>query len=436
MEFSNTDAEHSLLGEILIDAERVLPTVMDIISVRDFTDTRYARIYESFLLLLEGKIAIDAVTLTENLRARGFLEHVGGVAALITLTSGAAGSTNAGEHANILAELSLRRRLDKTADAIKDNLKTETDIDAVLHRTEVAVLDVNKARVQDASASLGEILGETVTRLEQLENGTLSRGIPTGYREVDRILTGLQKSDLIILAARPAMGKTAYALNLARNVAITQQIPTLFFSLEMSKDQLVDRLLSMETGISTERLRSGRIAPEESFHLMETVGRLSTLPLYVEDNPNATIQTLRARARQEDRRHHLGLIIVDYLQLMSGLNRKGRQDNREQEIAEISRGLKILARELQVPVLALSQLSRQVESRTPQIPQLSDLRESGSIEQNADIVAFLYRDDYYKQDSARPNLTDLLIRKHRNGRIGSVELYFDRPTQRFYGLSS
>lgn len=436
MDFSNTEAEYSLLGEILIDPGRVLPKVMDIITVRDFTDKRWARVYESFLLLQESQTAIDVVTVAENLRVRGWLEFVGDVAAIAGLTDNAVSVTNASEHAEILAQMSLRRKLDATADAIKENLKKEPNIDAALHRAEVSIFDVNKARAQENTASLGEILDETVTRMEAIQNGTLTRGVSTGYREVDRILTGLQKSDLIILAARPAMGKTAYSLNLARNVAILQNVPTLFFSLEMSKDQLVDRLLAMETGISTERLRTGLLSPEESAQLMEVMGRLSTAPLYIEDTPNATIQTLRTRARREDHLHHLGLIVVDYLQLMSGLNRKGRQDNREQEIAEISRGLKIIARELNVPVVALSQLSRLVEARTPQIPQLSDLRESGSIEQNADIVAFLYRDDYYNLDTPRKNMTDLLIRKHRNGRIGSVEMYFDRTTQRFHGVST
>lgn len=437
MKFQNQDAEHTLLGEILLDSERILPKITDIVGVRDFTDNRYARIYEAFLQLFEQHTAIDVLTLSENLRQRGFLDMVGGGAALTALTNDIVGPQNAVEHAQIIAEMALRRRLDSTADAIKESLKKDDNIDAVLHRAEVSVFNVNKDRIQENSMSLGDILNETLNRMDMVQSGQLKRGIPTGYREMDNILTGFQDSDLIIIAARPAMGKTAYALNIARNVAIKQNVPTLVFSLEMDKAQLVDRLLSMETSIPTDRLRSGIMEQQEVDRVTDVMGRISTAPLYIDDTPSVTIQSLRSRARRENHLHHLGLIIVDYLQLMSGGQKKGRSDqNREQEIAEISRGLKIIARELNVPVVALSQLSRQVEARTPQIPQLSDLRESGSIEQNADIVAFLYRDDYYNLDSPRKNMTDLLIRKHRNGRIGSVEMYFDRGSQLFRGIST
>lgn len=436
MDLRNADAERSLLGAILIDAERVLLKITDILDPADFSQIRHQHIYEAFIALYGERKSIDIVTLSERLKIKGFLEDIGGNEYIVDLASELVTTANVVEYAQIVSDLAARRKLIATIAAITEETSIEESVDALIQKAETAIFAVGKMRVKDSTSSLAEILSETMTRMDALQGGTLKRGMSTGYREVDHILTGLQNSDLIIIAARPAMGKTAYALNLARNIAINQRISTLVFSLEMSKDQLVDRLLSMETGISTERLRSGQLNEGEMSSIMDTMGKLGDSPLYIDDTPNVTIQTLRTRARREAHKHHLGLIIVDYLQLMSGLNKKGRSDNREQEISEISRGLKIIARELNVPVVALSQLSRQVEARSPQIPQLSDLRESGSIEQNADIVAFLYRDDYYNLDSPRQNMTDLLIRKHRNGRIGSVEMYFDRTTQTFRGVNT
>jgi replicative DNA helicase len=435
MQFTNAEAEHNIIGAILIDPDRALPKVTDIVTPQDFSDAKYARMYQGFLALYGDHKKIDVLTLAEWLKRKNLLDAVGGPAALTEITNDILSNSHVVEHARIVADLAARRKLLATTEAINQAAETEDNVDSLLQKAEAAIFAVAHKRSDDDSISLADVLGQTLDRIEATQTGDIPRGVSTGYREVDHILTGLQKSDLIILAARPAMGKTAYALNLARSVGVVQNVPTLIFSLEMSRDQLVDRLLAMETGLPTERLRYGKLEQAELELVTDTMAMLSEAPIYIDDAPNMTIQKLRNRARREHHRHPLGLIIVDYLQLMSGLGRKS-DANREQEIAEISRGLKIIARELHVPVVALSQLSRLVESRNPQIPQLSDLRESGSIEQNADIVAFLYRDDYYNMDSSRKNMTDLLIRKHRNGRIGSVELYFDRRTQRFRGVTT
>lgn len=253
---------------------------------------------------------------------------------------------------------------------------------------------------------------------------------------MDNILAGLQRSDLFILAARPSMGKTAMMLNLAHNVAVNSKLPVLVFSLEMSKDQLVDRLLSMESGVDAWALRTGNLSDTDFEKIGEAMGTLSEAPMYIDDTPGITVSDLRTKARREAHLRPPGLIVVDYLQLMSGGNRYGNEGNRVQEISEISRGLKGVARELNVPLIALSQLSRSVESRSPQIPQLADLRESGSIEQDADVVAFIYREDYYNPDTDRKNITDILIKKHRNGPLGNIELYFDKDKQRFRSLDT
>lgn len=434
VEQKDTEVEQSLLAAILIDPERVLARVAGSLTSAEFSHPVNRSLFAGILQLYEKRTPVDVVTLAAQLEDNGCLAQVGGPAYLANLTNAAVSVAHAEQYARIIQEKAIKRRLKATSKAILEAVETDGDIDSLLQKAERAILAVGKVRVKPNTSSLGEILGTTFERLTRAQAGELPRGVSTGYREMDGILTGFMPSDLIILAARPSMGKTALALNWAASVGIAQDVPTLIFSLEMSKEQLVDRLLSMETGISTENLRNGKITAGETSQVVNTMAVLSESPIYIDDTPNLTISHLRTRARREDHLHHLGLIIVDYLQLMSGTGSVGRGGSREQEISEISRGLKVIARELNVPVIALSQLSRMVENRTPQIPQLSDLRESGSIEQNADIVAFMYRDDYYNNDSPRKGLTDVLIRKHRNGRTGSVELYFDREHQKFRGL--
>ena len=280
-------------------------------------------------------------------------------------------------------------------------------------------------------------MSESFDRLDELhkDKGKI-RGVPTGFKDLDNILAGLQRSDLFILAARPSMGKTALALNIAHNVAVKSGLPVLMFSLEMSKEQLVDRMLAMESGVDAWALRTGNLTDSDFEKIGQAMGTLSEAQIYIDDSPGITVSDLRTKSRREAHQRELGLIIVDYLQLMSGGSRYGGESNRVQEISEISRGLKGIARELNVPLLALSQLSRSVENRSPQIPQLSDLRESGSIEQDADVVAFIYREEYYNPESDRKNVTDIFIKKHRNGPTGAVELYFDREKQRFRSLDN
>lgn len=430
----SVEAEQSLLGAILVDPDWVMPKIADIVQLSDFSDKSHQYIYKVMEALYQARKQIDVVTVGAALKANSYLDIAGGYTYLNELGGITPSVAHAEQYARIIQEASIKRQLLATSQVISDAVQTETDVDSLLQKAEGAIFAVGKARVKQNTASLAEILGTAFTRLTDAQAGNLPRGVSTGYREMDAILTGLMPSDLIILAARPSMGKTALALNWACNVGVFQDVPTLIFSMEMSKEQLVDRLLSMETGVSTEQLRSGKLSEGETKRVVNTMAVLSEAPVYIDDTPGVTIQSLRTRARREDHLHHLGLIIVDYLQLMDGSAGKSRSSNREQEISEISRGLKVIARELNIPVIALSQLSRQVESRDVKIPQLSDLRESGSIEQNADIVAFMYRDDYYNADSPRKNMTDILIRKHRNGRIGSVELYFDREHQKFRGV--
>jgi replicative DNA helicase len=312
-----------------------------------------------------------------------------------------------------------------------------TSLQELIEAAESKLFDVSQTHVKQNVVSLETILSESFDRLDELhkDKGRI-RGVPTNFKDLDNILAGLQRSDLIILAARPSMGKTALALNLAHNVAVKSKEPVLLFSLEMSKEQLVDRMLAMESGVDAWALRTGNLSDTDFEKIGQAMGTLSEAQIYIDDTPGITVSDLRTKARREAHQRKLGLIIVDYLQLMSGGGRYGGDGNRVQEISEISRGLKGIARELNVPLLALSQLSRSVESRSPQIPQLADLRESGSIEQDADVVAFIYREDYYNPETERKNITDILIKKHRNGPTGGVELYFEKEKQRFRSLDN
>ena len=299
------------------------------------------------------------------------------------------------------------------------------------------LFSASEQHIRQNIISLEAILAESFERLDDLhKDKNKIRGLSTGYKDLDNILAGFQKSDLFILAARPSMGKTALALNFAHNIALKSNQPILIFSLEMGKEQLVDRLLSMESGVDAWALRTGNLSDSDFEKIGQAMGTLSEAPIFIDDTPGITISDLRTKARREAHKHPLGLIVIDYLQLMSGAGRYALDGNRVQEISEISRGLKGIARELNVPVLALSQLSRSVESRSPQIPQLADLRESGSIEQDADVVAFIYREEYYNPETDRKKITDIFIKKHRNGPTGGIELYFDNEKQRFRSVDT
>jgi replicative DNA helicase len=433
----NAEAEASLLGAILIDSDAIVK-IADAVTAGDFFEMRHQRIYEAMLDLYEKRSAIDVLTLADKLKNNNYLDMVGGPAYLTELTNFVPTAAHAEQYADIVAQKAMRRRLISTAQEMSQmGFDESLGLRELIEEAESKLFSVSQQQVKQSIVSIEDILAQSFERLDDLHKDKQKlRGIPTGYKDMDGMLAGLQRSDLFILAARPSMGKTAFVLNLAHNVAVKAKEPVLIFSLEMSKEQLVDRLLSMQSGVDAWALRTGNLTDADFEKIGEAMGVLSEAPIYIDDTPGITVSDMRTKARREAHHHKLGLVIVDYLQLMSGGSRFGGDGNRVQEISEISRGLKGVARELDVPLIALSQLSRSVESRSPQIPQLADLRESGSIEQDADIVAFLYREDYYNPESDRKNIMDVLIKKHRNGPTGGVELYFDRDKQKISSLDN
>lgn len=433
----NSEAEASLLGALLIDGDAIVK-IADNINAADFFEPRHRRIYEAISQLYENHEAIDVLTLTDRLRNNGHLDSAGGPAYLTELTNFVPTAAHVEQYADIVAQKALRRRLIAASKDITGLGYDESkQLRELIEEAETRLFEVSQTHIKQNIVSLEAILAESFDRLDDLHKDKQKiRGVPTGFKDMDDKLAGFQPSDLIILAARPSMGKTALALNFAHNVAVQAKQPVLVFSLEMSKEQLVDRLLSMESGVDAWALRTGNLTDNDFERIGQAMGTLSEAQIYIDDTPGITVSDLRTKARREAHQRPLGLIIVDYLQLMSGGSRFGNDFNRVQEISEISRGLKGIARELNVPVLALSQLSRSVESRSPQIPQLADLRESGSIEQDADVVAFIYREEYYNPDTDRKKLTDIFIKKHRNGPTGGVELYFDNEKQRFRSVET
>lgn len=433
----NIDAEASLLGAILIDSDAIVK-IADRVSAQDFYDPRHERIYEAITKLYEKHSPIDVLTLADQLKSSGFIDFIGGPAYLTELTNFVPTAAHIEQYAEIVSQKSLRRRLIKASQDITTlGYDENRNLQELIEEAETSLFDVSQKHIKQDITSLETILSESFDRLDELhrDKGKI-RGVPTGYKDLDMVLAGLQSSDLFILAARPSMGKTALALNIAHNIAIESKEPVLLFSLEMSKEQLVDRLLARESGVDAWALRTGNLTDADFEKIGQAMGSLSEAPIFIDDTPSITVSELRTKARREAHQRKLGLIIVDYLQLMSGGGRYSSDGNRVQEISEISRGLKGIARELKVPLMALSQLSRSVESRHPQIPQLADLRESGSIEQDADVVAFIYREEYYNPQTDRKNIADIFIKKHRNGPTGGVELYFDKEKQRFRSLDT
>jgi replicative DNA helicase len=433
----NAEAEASLLGALLIDSDAVVK-IADNLSSSDFFDKRNERIYEAIIHLYEHHEAIDVLTLADRLKNNGQLDSIGGPSYLTELTNFVPTAAHVEQYADIVAQKALRRRLIAASKEIGGLGYDESrQLSELVEEAETALFQVSQQHIKQDVISLEAILAESFDRLDDLHKDKQKiRGIPTGYKDLDNLLAGFQRSDLVILAARPSMGKTALALNFAHNIAVQSNQPVLIFSLEMSKEQLVDRLLAMESGVNAWALRTGNLTDADFEKIGHAMGTLSEAQIYIDDSPGITISDLRTKARREAHRRPLGLIIVDYLQLMSGQSRYGNEGNRVQEISEISRGLKGIARELNVPILALSQLSRSVESRSPQIPQLADLRESGSIEQDADIVAFIYREEYYNPDTDRKKLADIFIKKHRNGPTGGIELYFENERQLFRSVDN
>jgi replicative DNA helicase len=429
----NLDAEMSLLGAVLID-EETLADISEHVTTKDFYDKRHKTIYGGMMRLYERHRPVDLLTLTDELRKKDEFDVIGGTAYLTELTNYVPTAAHAEAYAEMVAQKAVRRRLIKASAEISEmGFDEDTTTQELLEKAEAELFSVSDQSLKQDLVSIESILTDSFDRMEELHrNKGALRGVRTGWRDLDNITAGLQRSDLVILAARPAMGKTTLVTNLAYNVATVAKQSVLFFSLEMSKEQLVDRMLADASGVDAWNIRTGNLSDEDFSKLSEAMGEMAEAPIYLDDTPGLTVLEMRTKARRAAHEAPLGLIIIDYLQLMQGSGRDN--GNRVQEVSEISRGLKLIARELNVPVVALSQLSRSVESRSPQIPQLADLRESGSIEQDADIVMFIYREAYYNPETERENITDLIIAKHRNGPTGKVELYFHPERLRFMSL--
>jgi len=435
----NLDAEASLLGSLIIDSDSFIK-IADLINADDFYNDQHRAIFNAMRTLHDKRSPIDILTLSEQLKSSGELERVGGASYLTELTNFVPTAAHLEQYAQIVADKSVRRRLIKASqDIAVIGSEEKKSLQELIEEAETRLFEVSQQHVRQDITSLESILGDSFDRLDDLHRhkGGI-RGIPTGLKDLDKMLAGLQRSDLDIIAARTSMGKTALMLNIALDIAIkANQGAVLIFSLETSKEQLVDRLLAAEAGVDAWSLRTGEGLSDEDFErISAAMGELAEAPIFIDDTSGITVSDLRTKARRLHHQHPLAAIMVDYLQLISGGSRFATVANRVQEISEISRSLKILARELNVPVVALSQLSRAVESRNPQIPQLADLRESGSIEQDADVVMFLYREDYYNPETDRQNITDVFIKKHRNGPVGKLELYFDRNRQKFRDLDT
>lgn len=432
----NLEAEQSVLGSLMLDREGIIK-IADIITPDDFYDNRHAEIYRAMLDLYENRSSIDVLTVSNRLEEKNRLEDIGATTYLTTLVNSVPSASHIVHYARIIQRKSTLRKLITASNEINAlGFKEEDQLEVLLDQAEQKLFGVSQKFLKQNFVWVKDILDDTYQRIDELhrEKGKL-RGFPTGFADLDNLLGGLQKSDLIILAARPSMGKTACALDVARHMAVKHKIPVGVFSLEMSKDQLVDRLLAAEAGVGLWKMRTGRLSDHgehnDFVRIGHAMGVLAESPMYIDDSAAANIMEIRTKARRLKAEHDLGLIVVDYLQLMVG----NHQESRVQEVSDISRSLKALARELNVPVLALSQLSRRVEERRPQIPQLSDLRDSGSIEQDADVVMFIYREEVYRgQDAKKPNIAELLIKKHRNGPTGDVEIFFDHDTASFRNL--
>ncbi len=430
----NLEAEASVLGCLMLDKDAIIK-VADQLIPDDFYDFRHRMIYEAVLELFEKNVSIDILTVSNRLEEKKLIEQAGGHAYLTSLVNAVPTSAHLLHYSAIVRKKgTLRRLIDSAAEITRLAYKEEGDVEDILDRAEGRLFAVSQKHLKQNFVPLKSILHETFERIDELhrDKGKL-RGVPTGFVDMDRLLGGLQKSDLVILAARPSMGKTSLALDIIRQIGVQSKIPVAIFSLEMSKDQLSDRLLSAQSGVNLFKIRSGQLNDDDFSLLGEAMGALSEAPIHIDDSAGASIMEVRTKARRMQAEHKIGLVIIDYLQLMQG--KSSNSDNRVQEVSEISRNLKILARELNVPVLALSQLSRGVEGRPDKVPQLSDLRESGSIEQDADVVMFIYREDMYKgKDSRRPNIAEIHIKKHRNGPVGQVDLFWDSERASFKNL--
>ncbi len=427
----------SVLGSLMLDKDAIIQ-VADIVRIGDFYKDDHNRIYEAILKLYEDNEPIDVLSLANRLEETSLLEKVGGSSYLASLVNTVPSATNVVHYAKVVQKKALLRRLIAAASEIVEmGFDESEDVQKVLDEAEQKLFAVSQKYIKQDFVPIKSILESAFNRIDELhKSDNAFRGVQTHFPDLDGLLAGLQKSDLLILAARPSIGKTTFALDIARQVGVYSKTPVGIFSLEMGSDQLIDRMLAAQAGVDLWRLRTGKLSsdgPGNDFErLSDAMGVLSEAPIFIDDSGSLNIMEMRTMARRLQAEHNLGLIIIDYLQLMEGRSRGG--DNRVQEISEISRGLKQLARELNIPVIALSQLSRAVESRPDQVPKLSDLRESGSIEQDADVVMFLYREDRVKPDTPNKNIVDVIVSKHRNGPVGKISLFFEENATTFRSL--
>ncbi len=427
------EAEAGIISAMFKDRE-VIQDIVQLVRDTDFYKPENAILFKAILEIDESGQSVDLVTMTNKLRKENLLEKAGGVFYLGQIAAAPSTVYNVKQYTKIVQEKSTMRQLIRISDGIRNRCFDDAEpVESILDDAERLVLDISKQRQRNDVTRVDEIVP---TNLEKIEEAAKQEdeitGIPSGFIDLDHMTNGWQRSDLIILAARPAMGKTALCLNMAANAAIDYHYPVAIFSLEMSKEQLVMRMLAAAARIDQKRLRTGQLNPDEWGAFLQKIGPLTSAPIYIDDTPAITIRELRAKARRlQSREGDLGLILVDYLQLMGG---SGNSENRQQEVSEISRSLKALARELNVPIIALSQLSRTVEQTKDKRPQLSHLRESGSLEQDADIVLFIHREEYYNEDTDRRGIADVIIAKHRNGPTGTVELAFQNELTRFDNL--
>ncbi|MCE5286838.1 MAG: replicative DNA helicase [Pelosinus sp.] len=432
----NLEAEQSVIGAAMIEREAISKTA-EFLRPEDFYREAHRLIFAAIINLFNKNEAVDMVTVVEALRKEDKLEAAGGIAYITSLANCVPTAANVMYHARIVEEKALLRQLINAATEIAGlGYEDNEEVSSILDTAEKRILGVSSRKLGQDFTPIKSIIFDAFNKIEVLyaNKGGIT-GLSTGFKDLDRLTSGLQASDLILIAARPSMGKTAFVLNIAQHIGIREKKAVAFFSLEMSKEQLVQRMLCAEAAIDSQRLRIGELEDNDWKKLVYAADRLSTAPIFIDDTAGITVLEMRAKARRLKIEHNLQLIIIDYLQLMQGSSSGKNGENRQQEISEISRSLKSLARELNVPVVALSQLSRSVESRQVKKPMLSDLRESGSLEQDADIVSFLYRDDYYNPDTDQKNITEVIVAKHRNGPVDTVKLFFHKQFTKFSDLS-
>ncbi|MBR2543207.1 replicative DNA helicase [Candidatus Saccharibacteria bacterium] len=430
----DVEAEKSLLGAIMLD-NGTLPDILTVLKPADFYEKRHEAIFQAITDLYDAHKPIDLLTLTAELRSKKKLKEVGGAAYLTELSEFVPAAAHAKAYADIIEKAAVRRRLIKAGTEIANKAyEDDANADDLVGRAEQELFEVSDKIIKSDYVAMDELLADAFDRLEELQkNKGALRGLKTGFSDLDKKTAGFQKGDLIIVGARPSMGKTTFAQNLAYNIASINKRGVLFFSMEMAANEIIDNMISSVSGVDSWKMRTGNLSDTEFAKIGDALGEMDEVPIYIDDTSSMTITELRNKARRAAHDHDIGIIVLDYLQLITGSDRYA--GNRVQEITEISRGLKILARELSVPVVALAQLSRNVEGREDPRPVLSDLRDSGSIEQDADLAIFIHRVDYYKKkDEEDTNITELIIRKHRRGALGTIELYFDKERSRFMTL--